>query len=750
MQTRGAQAVDESSAWVFNTGNAAWREGDVQGALAAYERTCLMSPLFASAHLGRARCLVKLGQWMHAREAFAAVLRLEPDYYSAWLEAGHLCRQMGELQQAVSAYQRAVDCAPHRHEAYLAITRVLLQLGNSDMATAAAWQGLHCAQTHGGAPGKVAHRLGQYALEAGYPELSEQLLKAALAASVIPKQERSEFLIDLGEALWRQGRQDDAYDAFVQASQTSSEETLTRLGALVFRLNLWQQALQFLRRAVELHPTSVNARWNLAHLLSQCWQMDEAEQMLHKAEALGPVAGAQTLRATIASKRGDTDTALAIYRELAAQPGTAGRSMASSAAMSALYSDSLNAQGVAALHRQLFKPLGKNARRVDSFVRTPLDGRRLRLGLVTADFHHQHPVNIFMQPLLRELDRSRIELFVYFTGVSYDEQTRLAQRRCEHWVEATALSDIQLARRIDADGIDVLLDLAGHTGQQRVGLFAQRAAPVQITYLGYPGSTGVPNMDFLIGDAIVTPEGCEALYSERIVRLPGTVFCYAPETQYTYPAYDSSFIKRPLTFGSFNTLSKLTQRTLRLWASVLAAVPDSRLLLKTPSFIDAGAQQLVRRRLVELGVDLSRVELRGPTGLDVMMAEYADVDIALDPVPYNGGTTSLQAMWMGVPVLCQIGEHFVSRMSASFMCAAGLPEWVAKNDEDFVALALRMTSDRQALLSLKRGLRQRLLACPAWDIAAHTRAFEQLIFSCCMNGRPCKNPVRRMKGGDLG
>jgi predicted O-linked N-acetylglucosamine transferase (SPINDLY family) len=146
--------------------------------------------------------------------------------------------------------------------------------------------------------------------------------------------------------------------------------------------------------------------------------------------------------------------------------------------MSALYSDQLQAPEVAALHRALFAPLGQGARRRDSFSRAPLSGRRLRLGLVSADFHHQHPVNIFMQPVLRELDRSRFELFLYFTGVSCDDQTLLARSRVEHWVEATTLNDAQLAKRIDADGIDLLLDLAGHTGQHRMRLFAQRAAPV--------------------------------------------------------------------------------------------------------------------------------------------------------------------------------------------------------------------------------------------------------------------------------
>jgi predicted O-linked N-acetylglucosamine transferase (SPINDLY family) len=380
--------------------------------------------------------------------------------------------------------------------------------------------------------------------------------------------------------------------------------------------------------------------WNLAHLLAECWQMHEAELVLQQAEALAPMPGARSLRAAVAGKVGDADQALVLYTALAKSEDK-DSGYASSAAMSSLYSDTPTAQQVADLHRDLFAHWGHGARSRASFVRAPLSGRRLKLAIVSADFHHQHPVNIFMQPVLRELDRSKFELTMYD---SHDEQTALARTRTEHWVEVGGLNRTQLAKRIDADGIDVLLDMAGHTSQHRMQLFAQRAAPVQMTYLGYPGTTGVPNMDFILGDAVVTPEGCERLYTEQVLRLPGTVFCYAPEDDYPYPAHHEAKELRPLTFGSFNNVPKLTPRTLALWAKVLAAVPQSRLLLKAPSFIDKAAQQIFTERLQALGVDMARVGFRGPVGLSDMMAEYADVDIALDPVPYNGGTTTLQAI----------------------------------------------------------------------------------------------------------
>ena len=709
---------------LFNEANALFKQGQWAHALARVDQALAQDAALELAWLLKARCLVRLNEWMPAREAFAQTLRLNPANYSAWLEAGHLCKQMGVLEQAAMSYQRAIDVSPDRFEALLGMARVMVLQGQLPLVERAHLDAADKAQALGAERvHQVHHLMGQYWLESGRSAEAAQCFAMALRVPGVSVDAAAEVQMDLGMALLRLGRREEALRCLTQASGATNEATLSRLAMLSFRQNLWQEAIEVMRRCVALHPQSVNARWNLAHLLAECWQMQEAREVLAQAQALGEVPNARSLLAAVAGRTGDVDETLARYRELAAEEAVPG-AFASSAAMSSLYTDKLSPQEVAQLHRELFARLGEGARARATFVREPLDGRRLRVGLVSADFHHQHPVNIFMQPILRELDRSQFELFVYFTGDSHDEQTALARSRTEHWVEVASLNDAQLARRIDSDAIDVLIDLAGHTGQHRMNLFAKRAAPVQVTYLGYPGSTGVPNMDWILGDPVVTPEADDALCSERVLRLPGTVFCYAPEEHYPYPAFKKSDAKRPLTFGSFNNVPKLTPRTLQLWARVLAALPDSRLVLKAPSFGDEAAKAVFTERLTALGVDPARVEFRGPVGLTDMMAEYADIDIALDPVPYNGGTTSLQALWMGVPVLTQMGGHFVSRMGASFMTAAGLSEWVAQDDDDYVAIAQRMAADRKALLALRQGLRERLQGLPAWDVVRHTRAFE--------------------------
>jgi predicted O-linked N-acetylglucosamine transferase (SPINDLY family) len=713
-------------AQAFQQAHEFFKTGQWAQAQASYEQVLKEVPQLEAAALQWVRCLVLQGQQMEAREGFSQVLRNFPNNYSAWLEAGHLCRQQAQHAQANACYDRAISLVPDRFEARLSMARLLEDQGQFD---AGAVEYHRALQAGGADKARTLHwRMAKFRLERGdvpraLESMRQALLIVRLAKEPQDENERAEMQMDLGDIFMRLGMTQDGHRAFERASVGTAEPTLSRLADLSFRYNLWQEAQEVLRRNVALHPDSDTAHWNLAHSLAESWDMQGALESLARAEAIAQQAGAKSMMASVAGRTGDADTALRLYKELAEEEGP-GSKMHSSAAMSSLYSDRLSAQEVCDLHRSLFAHLGLNARQASSFRNDTQTQRTLRLGLVSADFHHQHPVNIFMQPVLARLNRQAVEVTVYFTGVSYDDQTQLAKSRVARWLDVAAWNDRQLARRIEDDGIDILLDLSGHTNMQRMSLFGQRAAPVQATFLGYPGSTGVPNIDWLVADAVVAPPGSESLFSEQVLRLPGSVFCYAPEADYPYPAYGQAHAERPLTFGSFNNVPKLTPHTLRLWAQVLQQVPGARLLLKAPSFKDLGAVEVFTQRFSALGIPAERLEFRGPVGLTDMMAEYADVDIALDTLPYNGGTTSLQAMWMGVPVVALAGHNFVSRMGASFMSAAGLTDWVAATDDEYVQIAVTKARDRQALLKLKQGLRERLQACPAWSIDQYTRDFE--------------------------
>ena len=738
----------------FNLGNALFARGEWALAQASFERALAMDAGMTAARLNVARCVFRQGDLHEARRRYVEVIKAEPQNFSAWLEVGHVSRELGDALRMLQAYQQAAAVAPQRWEAMLALVTAQEEAGQWDAAAFSYHQAVMLASAARSAEGdgskpialsQLHAQVARTRLARGDAARALEALRQALMAlrleaarREVPEDENAELQMTLGEVLMRLGMSDLAHRAFERASAATSEALLVKLAETSFRFNLWQEAQDVLRRNVALHPDSALAHWNLAHAYAESWQMDDALASLARAEALAPQPGARSMRASVAGRTGDADTALQIYRELAAEEGPLSK-MASSAAMSSLYSDKLSADEVAALHRELFAPLGQGARSREGFANARDPHKRLRVGLVTADFHHQHPVNIFMQPVLARLDPAQMEVVVYFTGVSYDDQTRLARSRVAQWVECAGWSDVQLAGRIEADEVDVLVDLAGHTSLNRMAVFAQRAAPVQVTFLGYPASTGVPHMDWIVADPVVAPEGREALYSEQVWRLPNTVFCFAPEADYPFPDYTQTHADRPLTFGSFNNVPKLTQHTVALWARVLQAVPSSRLLLKAPSFKDEGAIRAFKVRFAEQGIAEDRLEFRGPVGLADMMAEYADVDIALDPVPYNGGTTTLQAMWMGVPVVVKGGDNFVSRMGASFMTAAGLSDWVAQSDDAYVAIAQRMASDRQALLSLKAGLRERLLGRPAWDIDRYARDWQAALRG--MWQAFCKRPV---------
>jgi protein O-GlcNAc transferase len=512
--------------------------------------------------------------------------------------------------------------------------------------------------------------------------------------------------------------------ALLERFSASDDPALLRpLAGLAYRFNFWAEAVAILSRLTALRPDDAQAHLDLADLQVKSWLLEEALTSLDQAEATGqvPAAAGAAVRASIANRLGDADTALALYERLVAEGQD---SFASNAAMSLLYADSLQPAEVARRHRALFAPWGREARPRDSFAIDRTPDRPLRIGMVTGDLHHQHPVNIFLQPLLARWDHDRLPLTVYFTGQTVDDQTRRARSRARGWRDLTAA---ELPARVEADRIDILIDLAGHTAGGTLWAFARRMAPVQASFLGYPGSTGVPNIDWLIGDPVVTPPEADHLCSERVWRLPHTVFCFAPEVDHPLPAFERVARDRPLTFGSFNNIPKLTPSTIRLWSAVLKAVPGARLLLRAPSFKDEGAVARMRRLFAAEGIAPDRLTFRGPVGLDLMMQAYAEIDIALDPTPYCGGTTTLQALWMGVPVLTLRGGHFVSRMGASFMTVAGLPDWIAEDAAAYVRTAAGAARDRAALLTLKAGLRERLLARPGWDADRYARDFGQAL-----------------------
>jgi len=350
--------------------------------------------------------------------------------------------------------------------------------------------------------------------------------------------------------------------------------------------------------------------------------------------------------------------------------------------------------------------------------------KRLKVGYVSPDFR-RHSVAYFIEPVLAHHDKNEVEVTCYCNNSQRDEVTDRLSRYADRWLDCSRLSDDELAQRILSDGIDILVDLAGHTANNRLLVFARKPAPIQVTWLGYPATTGLTAMDYRMTDRHAEPPGMtEHLNVETLWRLPGFFCCYrAHENSPPVIDHPPSDDKGHITFGCFNNFSKVTDAALKLWAQILDRVPTARLLLEIRGIDRPTFRAETEARLQRLGLPLERVtlEARSPAN---QYALYNQIDIALDPFPCNGGTTSLDALWMGVPFVTLAGSHFVSRMGVSILTNAGLPELIADTPEDYVELATRLALKPEWLRDLRYQLRQRVANGPLMDESAFTRQLE--------------------------
>jgi len=349
--------------------------------------------------------------------------------------------------------------------------------------------------------------------------------------------------------------------------------------------------------------------------------------------------------------------------------------------------------------------------------------RRLHIGYVSPDFR-RHPVSAIFTPILAAHDPAQTEVTCYYSYAGEDVVTRRIKSLAGRWRAVANVDDAALCEQIRADRIDILVDLAGHTAFSRLLAFARKPAPVQVSWLGYFNTTGLATMDYFLSDPWSSPPGQESLYVERLLRLPHTRFCYEP------PGYMPEVSPLPretaghITFGSLNNLAKLNEPVLALWSQALQAVPGSKLLLQSAALDDGANVQRLRERCARLGMAPERLDLRGFSPIEQSPAAYAEIDIALDPFPFCGGMTSLEALWLGVPVITLAGATIAGRQSTSMLANLGLTELIASDARQYVDKARELALDPRRLAALRAGLRPRFAASPLMDYAGFARALE--------------------------
>jgi protein O-GlcNAc transferase len=645
----------------------------------------------------------RFGALAQAEQLYRQAIQDQPGNAELWAGLGRVCHALGQLDEAVSCYEQAARLRPDDPSPLVELAALLMQRGGFEAAV-------------------------------GWYEQVLRLWPTCVGA-----------YSNMGLAFLALGRLEEARLSFEQALylQPDLPEAINNLGLALLNEGRVAEARLRFERAIQLRPDLVDARNNLGLACSAEGEPDQALASFEQAVRIDPYHfGALTNLANAYQDQGRAAEAIACFRQaLASRPDDA--PVHSNLLLAMHYepcADPLEILAEARRYaRQHAEPLAEAIKPCPT--QSPA-GRRLRVGYVSADFR-EHPVVSFLEPIVAAHDRHRFEIFCYADVSRPDAITRRLQGYADCWRSLIGLSDLQAAERIRQDDIDILVDLAGHTGGNRLPAFARKPAPIQVSYLGYLGTTGLSAMDYYFTDAHADPPGLsEAHYQESLIRLPECGLCYAPgpapEVRPEPPARQSGQV----TFGCLNNPAKVSDEVLAVWARVLAAVPGSRLLLRTGA--GRSAEERIRAAVSACGIAPERLGFAGQTATRFDYLElYHGVDIALDPFPYNGVTTTCDALWMGVPVISQAGRMNVSRQGVRFLRTVGLDELLADTLEDYVRISAALAGDRAHLAELRSGLRDRMSRSPLMDAQRLARDLEAAYVGIWENRLAARGPINR-------
>ncbi|MBL0211105.1 MAG: tetratricopeptide repeat protein [Holophagaceae bacterium] len=573
------------------------------------------------------------------------------------------------------------------------------------------------------------HLLGVLAQEAGRNEEAVDLIKRAIQAFPFGPA----FHNNLANALKALGRLEEARIAYLEALRLQPDytEAQSSLGLVLHALKRWDEAVAVFSAALRQRPNHPTVLNNLGVSLNLMGRLEEAAAAFRQSLAAHPdQPETHNNLGNVLYELGDVEGAMAHSRQaLELRPGYTGAH--STLLLRLNYEPDLGSQELFEAHKEWSRVHETpHLARTRDFHVDLAPGRPLRVGYVSPDFR-RHSVAAFFEPLLAAHDRTRVEVHCYSQVAHPDDITRRLCSLSDHWLKVVGLSDDALAEVIQQDRIDVLVDLAGHTANNRLPLFARRPAPVQVTWLGYPNTTGMQAFSARFTDEVADPQGAEALHSEPLFRLPRGFLCYGPPSGAPPVAPLPAHRQGHFTFGSFNSLLKVNPGVITAWAEILKRTPGSKLVLKGMLQRDGANRQRFERAFAEIGIDPDRLELAPavPEFRD-HLATYNQVDLALDPFPYNGTTTTCEALWMGVPTLTLRGDRHAGRVGASILTRVGLESFIAEDLDSYIQSAVAWTGRLGELAGIRAGLRERMAAsdlCDARGFAAQVEnAFEAL------------------------
>lgn len=647
-------------------------------------------------------------------------ISLNPSASIYHLNIGNVFKAQGQLNTALKCYQKALSFQSYYPDAHYNCGIISHNLGNLDDAIDHYKKTLALKPDHA----RAHNNLGNVLREKG--DLDTALFHYREALNLDP--EHAFAHNNVGNILKIQGDQDAALRHYQTALQINPQyaDAHYNMGIILKDRHQLNAAAKHFRKAIHLQPDYHKAHLNLGILLHRNWKLGEAIRHYHEAILLKPdLEDAYNNLGVVLKEQGKLEEAYKYFNKaLEIKPEFS--EAHSNLLLNLHYHASLDTAYIFSEHQrwaqQHTTALVTAAKPHDN---EPNPNRRLRIGYVSPDFR-RHSVAFFIEPILEAHNRAAFDISCYANVSKPDHITERFKRWVDNWYDIWEMPHKEAADLVRKNKIDILIDFAGHTANNRMPLFAQKPAPVQVTYLGYPDTTGISNMDYRITDQYADPIGyADHLHTEQLVRLPSCFLCYRPFEESPEVAEPPLLKNSCLTFGSFNSLPKVTHEVVTLWSQILQAVPDSRLIMKCGQLGDKQTRERFKKMFLHSGISSDRIDLlRETPSLSDHLAIYRQVDIALDPFPYNGTTTTCEALWMGVPVITLAGNRHSSRVGVSLLSVIGLSDLIAETTQEYVAKAVNLAQDIERLEQMRANLRTILIKSPVTNAKTFTRSLE--------------------------
>ena len=660
------------------------------------------------------------GSWQEASSLYRQILVAQPKNAEALSLFGALRLQQGEPEKALAHLKKAVKIAPENANFQVNLGSALLKVDKLSQAATAFRKALALNGNLLQALFNLAtvlERLGQF-------DQSTELYKKTIAR----KPEMIEAHQGLARSLRQQGELDKAIKCWERLASLAPNQALPKveIGNILMEQGNDDQAMAAYQQALDQDPRLATAHNNMGNILVSQGKLPEALKSYQLAvRHAPPLEQAAVNLAWTLKEHGKLEEAISCLQNFLAQQPDAYQTH-SDLLFYMNYPDRFTPQDLQEAANGWWQRHGQGVKRQFNFQGRAENRREqpLRIGFISPDFR-SHPVGTFFLPFLKALDRNRFQVHCYANQnpAEADQVTEAIKACTEHWHYIAAMGDGQVAALIHQEEIDILIDLAGHSANNRLKVLAHRPAPVQVNWLGYVNTTGLPVIDYRFTDAVTDPADQPSPCSEQIYRLPNAFFCYIPPVEAQEVEPSPCLQSKTITFGSFNNIAKLTDRVIETWSCILNRLPAARLILVGRQFRQQEIKRIFLEKFLSHQVSEQQLEFRPNQPMAQYLAMHREIDICLDPFPHNGHTITCHTLWMGVPVIVLCGNRYAARMGASVLGALDLTNLIAQDHEDYVNKAVDLAQDPDQLDLLRQGMRQRMIHSPICDTAAFGQAF---------------------------